>query len=256
MSDLFDLTGRTVLLTGGANGLGRMVAEALLRAGAEVYITSRRDAQSAAEEMSALGTCHGINADLSSPEGAVALAESIRSYTSSLNVLINNAGATWGAPLETFPDKAWDKVMAINLQAPFTLIRELVGLLEAAGTEDDPARILNVGSIAGSGAQRLSAYSYTASKAAIHHLTRELAADLARRHIAANVIVPGWFPTDMTAHIREDDSKSQAVVRKIPLGRYGRADDIGGVAVFLSSRAAAYITGAEIPVEGGLLGCR
>lgn len=256
MSELFDLSGRTVLLTGGANGLGRMMAEALLGAGAEVYITSRRDAETAAGDLKTLGTCHGINADLSSPEGAVALAEAIRERTDSLNVLINNAGATFGAPLESFPDKAWDKVMAINLQSPFTLVRELVGHLEKAGTPTDPARILNVGSIAGSGAQRLSAYSYTASKAAIHHLTRELAADLARRNIAANVIVPGWFPTDMTAHVRADDSMSKAVTRKIPLGRYGEPDDIGGVTVFLASRAAAYITGAEIPVEGGLIGCR
>lgn len=256
MSELFDLSGRIILLTGGANGLGRMMAEALLRAGAEVYITSRRDAEATADELQALGKCHGINADLSTPEGAVALAETVRDRTDQLNVLINNAGATFGAPLESFPDEAWGKVMAINLQSPFTLVRELVGHLEKAGSTTDPARILNVGSIAGSGAQRLSAYSYTASKAAIHHLTRELAADLARRHIAANVIVPGWFPTDMTAHVRADDSLSKAVTKKIPLGRYGAAEDIGGVTVFLASRAAAYITGAEIPVEGGLLGCR
>ncbi len=256
MASLFDLSGRIALVTGGANGLGRMMAEALLKAGARVIITSRKDAESAAAAMSALGPCEGINADLSTPAAAVALGDALKARTDKLHVLVNNAGKTYGAPLAAYPDEAWDQVMPINLQVPFTLVREMLPLLEAAGAPHDPARILNIGSIAGNSVHRLSAYAYTASKAAIHHLTRELASDLARRNIAANVIVPGWFPTDMTAHVRADDKMSGATLKKIPLGRYGEASDIGGVVVFLASPAAAYITGAEIPVDGGISGCR
>lgn len=256
MKTLFDLTGRTALVTGGANGLGRMIAEALLRAGARVIITSRKDAEGAAQAMAALGPCEGINADLSAPAGAVALGDALKARCDKLHVLVNNAGKTYGAPLDSYPDEAWDQVLPINLQTPFTLVRELLPLLEAAGASTDPARVLNIGSIAGNSVHRLSAYAYTASKAAIHHLTRELASDLARRNIAVNVIVPGWFPTDMTAHVRADEKMASAATKKIPLARFGEAADIGGVAVFMASPAAAYITGAEIPVDGGVSGCR
>lgn len=256
MSAIFRLDGRTALITGGAHGLGRMIAEAFLQAGARVIITSRADAKSAAHEMSALGDCMGLDADLSTPSGAVALAEAVKSHVESLNILVNNAGRTWGAPLEAYPDEAWDAVMPINVQVPFTLVRDLLPALEAAGTATDPARILNIGSIAGNSVHRLSAYAYSASKAALHHLTRELASDLARRHIAANIIVPGWFPTEMTAEVRGDAAKTQATLRKIPFNRFGTGAEIGAVAVFLASPAAAYITGAEIPVDGGISGCR
>ncbi|MDI1327583.1 MAG: SDR family oxidoreductase [Brevundimonas sp.] len=256
MTAMFRLDGRTALVTGGANGLGRMIAEALLQAGARVIITSRRDADAAAREMAAMGNCEGIDADLSTPAGAVALAEAVKARVDALHVLVNNAGKTWGAPLDNYPDQAWDAVMPINVQVPFTLIRDLLPVLEKAGTATDPARILNIGSIAGNSVHRLSAYAYTASKAALHHLTGELASDLARRHIAANIIVPGWFPTDMTARVRADENLTRATTRKIPFGRFGTAAEIGSVAVFLASPAAAYITGAEIPVDGGISGCR
>lgn len=253
---MFSLEGRTALVTGGAHGLGRMMAEAFLTAGARVIITSRSDADSHARALRALGDCSGLDADLSTPAGAVALATAVRDRWDALNILVNNAGRTWGAPIETYPDQAWDAVMPINVQVPFTLVRELLDLLERAGTATDPARILNIGSIAGNSVHRLSAYAYTASKAALHHLTRELASDLARRNIAANVIAPGWFPTEMTAEVRADEDRSQATMRRIPFGRFGVAGDIGGVAVFMASPAAAYITGAEIPVDGGISGCR
>ena len=256
MSALFRLDGRTALVTGGAHGLGRMIAEAFLQAGARVIITSRSNADLAAAEMRAMGDCDGIDADLSSPAGAVALAEAVRARVETLNILVNNAGRTWGAPLDAYPDEAWDAVMPINVQVPFTLVRDLLPVLEAAGTASDPARILNIGSIAGNSVHRLSAYAYTASKAALHHLTRELASDLARRHVAANIIVPGWFPTDMTAEVRADADKTAATLKKIPFSRFGTAAEIGAVAVFLASPAAAYITGAEIPVDGGISGCR
>ncbi|CAN5364849.1 SDR family oxidoreductase [soil metagenome] len=256
MSELFDLSGRHVLVTGGANGLGRMMAAALLDAGASVTITSRKDAESAAEELSRHGPCTGVNVDLASPEGSAIAAAAVRAKTDRLHVLINNAGRTWGEAIETYPDKAWTSLMAVNVQSPFNLVRELLPLLEAAGQANDPARILNVGSIAGNITLRKSAFAYAASKAAIHHLTRELAAELAPRRIAANVIVPGWFPTNMSAPFRRDEEEARAVIGQIPLARFGEASDIGGVAVFLSSKASAYITGAEIAVDGGLVGCR
>ena len=256
MTAMFRLDGRTALVTGGAHGLGRMIAEALLQAGARVIITSRSNAGAAALEMATFGPCEGIDADLSTSAGAVALADAVKARVEALHVLVNNAGRTWGAPLDAYPDQAWDAVMPLNVQAPFTLIRDLLPVLEAAGTATDPARILNIGSIAGNSVHRLSAYAYTASKAALHHLTRELASDLARRHIAANIIVPGWFPTDMTAEVRADEERTRATTRKIPFARFGTAAEIGSVAVFLSSPAAAYITGAEIPVDGGISGCR
>jgi NAD(P)-dependent dehydrogenase (short-subunit alcohol dehydrogenase family) len=166
------------------------------------------------------------------------------------------AGSTWGAPLESFPDRAWPDVMAVNVQGPFTLIRELLPLLKAAATPDDPARIINVGSLAGNVVEPLQAYSYAASKAGLHHLSRVLAADLAPHHIAVNNVVPGFFPTPMTAHIRADDGAHQKLIARVPLGRLGRPEDIAGACVYLASRAASYITGIDLPVDGGLGGCR
>ena len=258
MTGLFDLTGKTALVTGGAQGLGRMIAEGLLRAGATVAITSRKAdiCAAAAAEMAALGPCIPLPCDLSSAEAAVDLAERFRAAAGDkLHALVNNAGKTWGAPVDKFPDKGWPGVLMVNVQAPFTLIRELLPQLEAAGTPDDPARIINIGSVAGATTQRLSAYSYSASKAAIHMLSRDLAGDLAGRNINVNAVLPGFFPTAMTAHMRDDDHVDPALLGKIPMGRMGRADDIAGAVVFLASRASGYITGAEIPVDGGIVGC-
>jgi NAD(P)-dependent dehydrogenase (short-subunit alcohol dehydrogenase family) len=258
MSFLFGLEHKTALVTGGAQGMGRMIAEGLVRAGAKVYITSRKPdiCDNTARELSQLGTCLAIAADLNTPEAIVALANEVKSREPRLNVLINNAGRTWGAPLESFPDKAWAPVMAVNVQGPFTLVRELLPLLGAAATAEDPARIINIGSLAGLRAERLSAYSYAASKAALHHLSRTLAAELAERHITVNCVVPGYFPTQMTAHIRKDDAETRKLLERVPLGRLGEADDIAGACIYLSSRAGRYITGAEIVLDGGMSGCR
>jgi NAD(P)-dependent dehydrogenase (short-subunit alcohol dehydrogenase family) len=259
MNGLFDLTGKHALVTGGAQGLGRMIAEGLLRAGATVAITSRKAdvCEAAAAEMAALGKCIALPCDLSSPEAAVDLAARVRAaFGGKLHVIVNNAGKTWGGPVDSFPDKAWPGVMMVNVQAPFTLIRELLPELEAAASADDPARVINIGSVAGKVTERLSAYSYSASKAAIHMLSRDLAGDLAARNINVNVVMPGFFPTKMTAHMREHDDVDPVVLAHIPMHRMGRADEIAGTVVFLASRAGSYVTGAEIPVDGGLVGCR
>jgi NAD(P)-dependent dehydrogenase (short-subunit alcohol dehydrogenase family) len=255
---LFDVQGKVALVTGGAHGLGRMMAAGLVDAGARVYITSRKAeaAQAAAREISAQGECFAIAADLSLPEAAVSLAARLRETESRLDILINNAGRTWGAPLASFPDKAWASVMSVNVQAPFTLVRELLPLLKAAASDVAPARVVNIGSLAGSVVEPLNAYSYAASKAAIHHLSRVLAAELAQYRIAVNVIVPGFFPTQMTAHIRSDAQEHSRLVGRVPLGRLGEADDIVGACLFLCSRAGAYLTGSALFLDGGMTGCR
>lgn len=258
MTGLFDLNGKVALVTGGAQGLGRMMAEGLLRAGATVAITSRKAdvCDAAASEMRALGNCIALPCDLSSPEAAIDLASRFRATAGDrLHILVNNAGKTWGGEIGSFPDKAWPGVIMVNLQAPFTLIRELLPELEAAGSSDDPARIINIGSVAGKSTERLHAYSYSASKAGMHMLSRDLAGDLAGRNINVNAVLPGYFPTKMTAHMRDDEAVEPTVLDRIPMHRMGRSDEIAGTIVFLSSKAGAYITGAEIPVDGGIVGC-
>lgn len=257
MSDLFNLAGKTALVTGGAQGLGRMIAEGLLRAGATVAITSRKAdiCEAAASEMGALGSCIPLPADLSTPEAAVDLVARYRDAVGACHILVNNAGKTWGGEIDSFPDKAWPGVMAVNVQTPFTMVRELLPELGAAGTDGDPARIINIGSVAGMKTERLGAYSYAASKAAVHMMTRDLAGDLAARNITVNAVIPGFFPTKMTAHMRDEDSVDAGLLAHIPLGRLGKPDDIAGIVVFLCSRAGAYVTGAQIPVDGGVVGC-
>ncbi|WP_422342753.1 SDR family oxidoreductase [Parasphingorhabdus sp.] len=259
MSSPFDLTGKTALVTGGAQGLGRMIAEGLANAGARVAITSRSKEKSAAaaKEISDSEMCVGLGADLSTPKAAVDLANEFREVLGDeLHVLVNNAGQSWGADVDDFPDEAWDDVLAVNLQMPFTLVREFLPELEKAGQEEDPARILNIGSIAGATALRLRAYSYSASKAAIHQITRDLAGDLAKRNITANAILPGFFPTGMTAHLRDaEEQVNPRLLAKIPMKRMGKPDEIAALSVFLSCRASAYITGTAIPIDGGIVGC-
>lgn len=253
---LFDLTGRQAVVTGGAQGLGRMIVEGLVAAGASVVLTSRDPAAAAAaaEEINP-ERCIGLAADLGAPEGAVALAEAIKARIGRCDILVNNAGKTWGAPIDQFPDKAWAGVMATNVQAPFTLVRELLPLLRAGASQEDPARIINIGSVAGMRTERLSAYSYAASKAAIHMLTRDLAGDLAVHHITVNAVVPGFFPTRMTAHMRDEEQVDSKLLSHIPLGRLGSADDIAGACIFLAARAGRYVTGVALPVDGGIVGC-
>jgi NAD(P)-dependent dehydrogenase (short-subunit alcohol dehydrogenase family) len=230
-----------------------MIAEGFVSHGAKTYISSRTasDCDATARRLSALGTCISIPADLSTQAGVAGLAAAIGKSESRLDILVNNAGAAWGAPIEEFPESGWDKVMNINVKGPFFLTQALLPLLEAAGTASDPARIINVGSIDGLNVNRMPTYSYGPSKAAIHHLTRTLAAHLAHRHITANAIAPGPFPSKMMAHTLE--TMGDKIRAGVLLGRIGESTDMAGTAIFLASKAGAYVSGAVIPVDGGIV---
>ncbi|MDQ1711570.1 MAG: hypothetical protein QOE45_1020 [Frankiaceae bacterium] len=250
--DLFDLTGKTAVVTGGTRGIGLMMARGLLDAGARVYVCSRgaEACAAAAETLAAHGDVTAFAADLSTEDGAVAVAAEVAAREPAVHVLVNNAGATWGAPLEEFPASAWDKVLDLNLKAPFFLTRAFLPLLEAAATDDDPARVVNVGSIDGLRAPAMPTYSYSASKAGVHHLTKVLARELGPRRITVNAVAPGPFESKMMAATL--DAFGEAIAANAPLRRIGRPDDMAGAVVYLASRAGAYVTGAVIPVDGGI----
>lgn len=251
-AELFDLTGKRAVVTGGTRGIGLMMARGLVQAGARVIISSRKaDAcEQAASELSKLGDVQAIRADLSRHDECLRLAELVTADDQPLHILVNNAGATWGEPLESFPDSAWDKVLDLNVKSPFWLVQALLPTLRQAGTADDPARIINVGSIDGIRPSRLPVYSYGASKAALHQVTRMLAHELGPQHITVNAVAPGPFQSKMMAATLE--SFGDAIAAAAPLRRIGRDDDMAGIAVYLASRAGAYLTGAVIPVDGGL----
>lgn len=258
-SSIFSLEGKTALVTGGATGIGYMITHALVSAGARVYIASRKlDAcQKAAESLSDLpGECLAFGADLSREEGVVSLASSISGKESELHILVNNSGKSWGAPLDQFPWKAWNDIMSLNVTAPFTLIRELTPLLASTGTAEDPSRVINIGSVMGMEPHGFPAYSYSASKAAIHHVTRYLSNELAAKNITVNAIAPGPFPSGMTAFFVEDEKLTRAVTRGVPLGRIGKPDDISGLILCLCGRGGAYMTGTIIPLDGGMNSAR
>lgn len=254
--ELFDVAGKAVVVTGGSRGIGRMIAHGFVRAGARVYISARKAeaCNETAAELSKDGECVSIPADLSTVEGAEHLAAEVAAKEPALHVLVNNAGATWGAPLEEFPDSGFDKVFAINVKGVFHLTRLLLPQLRAAASADDPARVINIGSIDGIKVPWTENYPYAASKAAVHMLTRQLAKQLASDHITVNAIAPGPFESKMMAFVLDDEAGRAAVADQIPLKRIGRPDDMAGAAIFLSSRAGSYLTGAVIPVDGGASG--
>lgn len=254
MPGLFAVEGKTVLVTGGSRGIGLMIAQGFVEAGARVIVSSRKAevCQGVAERLSALGTCHAIPADLSTVEGAGRLAEAVRAYTPSLDVLINNAGATWGAPLEAYPESAFDKLWAVNVKAVFGLTTALLPALRASATADDPARVINIGSIDGIRVPWMEVYAYSATKAAVHMLTRSLAHQLAPERITVNAIAPGPFESKMMAFALDDPASRATIEHQVPLGRIGRPEDMAGTAIYLASRAGAYLTGAVIPVDGGI----
>ncbi len=250
-SDLFSIAGKTALVTGGTRGIGRMIAEGFVEAGAVVYISSRK-ADACAEvaaELSKKGTCVGIPADLSREDECHRLADETADRVDQLDILVNNAGATWGAPLADFDEAAFERVLALNVKGVFHLTKFLVPLLEKAGTQDEPARVINIGSIDGISVPLLETYSYSASKAAVHQMTRHLAKRLAPT-VTVNAIAPGPFPSKMMAATLE--AFGEQIAANAPLKRIGRPDDMAGAAIYLASRAGAYLTGAVIPVDGGI----
>lgn len=256
ISELFSMDGRTCLVTGGSKGLGRHMAEVFLEAGAErVYITAR-DAEAVAataDELggSAGGECVPLPGDLSTMNDVLALAATMNEREDHLDVLVNNAGRGWLAPLGDFPERGWDKVMDLNLKAPFFLTQALIPLLTARATPQRTGAIVNIGSIAGLTANPTDTYSYDVSKAGIHMMTRNLAFTLAEHNVRVNAIAPGRFHSDMTEYAKTDPDAYEAELRMIPMHRWGDADDIKGVALMLASQAGAFITGQIIPVDGG-----
>ncbi|SFJ16756.1 glucose 1-dehydrogenase [Amycolatopsis sacchari] len=255
MTDLFSVTGRTVLVTGGSRGIGEMIARGLVEAGARVLVCARKPgaAEAVAEELSKTGECHALQADLTSTSDIARIVETVgERFGGRLDVLVNNAGATWGAPLEEFPVKGWEKVLSTNVSGLFELTTALLPALRASG--ERPARVINIGSIDGLRVPVFENYSYSASKAAVHMLTRHLAKRLAGEAITVNAIAPGLFPSQMTRWLLDDPEGRAQVESGIPLGRMGQQEDIAGTVIFLASRAGAYLTGAVIPVDGGVSG--
>ncbi|NOD29549.1 SDR family oxidoreductase [Ruegeria sp. HKCCD6228] len=254
---LFSLPGKTALVTGGATGIGRMAAEALVRAGARVLIASRNgDAcVAAAAELNALeapGSAEGFAGDISSEASIAKLVSDIQERTERLDILMNNSGVTWGAPLGQFPYDAWDKVMSVNVAGVFELTQRLLPMLMQSGTADDPARVVNVGSVMGEVPMGDGAYSYSASKAAVLHLTKIMAKELSPYHVTVNALAPGPFVSRMTAFATADEDKREKVGKSVPLGRVGCDEDIAGCVLFLCGRGGSYVTGSIIPVSGGI----
>jgi NAD(P)-dependent dehydrogenase (short-subunit alcohol dehydrogenase family) len=253
VGSLFDVAGKTVVVTGGSRGIGRMIAQGFVEAGATVIISARKAeaCEKSAAELSAAGpgTCHAHPADLSTEEGIEGLVARVAEISPRLDVLVNNAGATWGAPIDEFPAAGFDKIFDINVKGVFMLTQALLPSLRAAATDGDPARVINIGSIDGLTVPSLGNYSYSASKAAVHHLTRHLAAELAPS-ILVNAIAPGPFPSKMMAATL--DAVGDQIAAATPVKRIGRTEDVAAAAVYLASRATNFMTGAVIPLDGGL----
>jgi NAD(P)-dependent dehydrogenase (short-subunit alcohol dehydrogenase family) len=250
-TDLFSIDGKTAVVTGGSRGIGLMIARGFVDAGAKVYISSRKAdvCENIAAELSKVGECIALPADLSTESECQRLANEIAERERELHILVNNAGATWGVPLAEHDDESWDRVLDLNVKGVFHLTKFLLPLLQAAGTADDPARVINIGSIDGIHVPMLETYSYSSSKAAVHQLTRHLAKMLAPT-VTVNAIAPGPFESKMMAATL--DAFGEQIARDAPMKRIGRPDDMAGTAIFLSSRAASYITGAVLPVDGGI----
>ncbi len=247
--NLFSLQGRSALITGGSRGIGRMIAEGFLAQGARVYISARKAAacDQAAQELSALGHCVSLPADVSTLEGIQALVAAYAQHEDRLDILVNNAGAAWGAPYDTFPESVWDKVVDLNMKSPFFLTQALTPMLKRAATEH-LAKVIHVASIDGVTVNPWETYSYAASKAGLIHLTKRMALTLAPQRIAVSAIAPGPFASEMNKDARDH---ADDVANRVPLGRIGTPEDIAGAAIYLASRAGDYVVGSTLVVDGG-----
>ncbi len=253
-NDLFSLKGRVALITGGSRGIGRMIAAGFLAQGARVYISARKAqaCDQTASELSSMGPCVSLPADVSTVEGAHALVAAYSKHESVLDILVNNAGAAWGAPYDEFPESGWDKVVDLNLKAPFFLTQALTPLLRKAAT-DHLAKVINIASIDGISVNPQETYSYAASKAGLIQLTRRMALRLAPERIVVSAIAPGAFASDMNKVARDH---ADEVARHIPAGRIGRDEDMAGAAIYLASRAGDYVVGSTLVVDGGVTHAR
>ena len=248
---LFSLKGRTALVTGGSRGIGRMIAEGFLRAGARVYVSARKAeaCDATAKELSALGHCVSLPGDVSTLEGVHALVAAYRQHEQTLDILVNNAGAAWGAPFDEFPESGWDKVMDLNLKSPFFLTQALHGALKAAASHDQPAKVINICSIDGIRLNPQETYSYHASKSGLIYLTRRMAAELIKDSINVTGIAPGAFASEMNRVARDQGDE---IAKRIPSRRIGRDEDMAAAAIYLASRAGDYVVGETIAVDGGV----
>lgn len=246
---MFSLEGRVALITGGSRGIGRMIASGFIAQGAKVYITARK-IQACLETAEALGpNCIPLPGDISTVEGCRQLADALTKLEPRLDILVNNAGAAWAAPFTEFPESGWDKVMNVNVKSPFFLTQMLYESLKAAGSAARPAKVINIGSIDGIRPNPWETYSYHASKAAIHHLTRRMAARLAADHINVSAIAPGPFASEMNRAARDH---ADEIAKAVPTGRIGEPEDMAGAAIFLASRAGDYVVGDVLVVDGGV----
>ena len=250
MSTLFSLAGRTALVTGGSRGIGRMIAAGFLQQGAKVYISSRKAAacDAAVAELSALGPCIALPADVSTPAGIAALVAAYSARESRLDILVNNAGAAWGAPFDEFPEAGWDKVVDLNLKSPFFLTQALHKLL-IAGAAQQPAKVINIASIDGQTVNPQETYSYAASKSGLIHLSKRMALRLVQDNLVVNAICPGAFASEMNRDARDH---ADAVAARIPARRVGVDDDMAAAAIYLASRAGDYVVGTTLTVDGGV----
>lgn len=253
LHDLFGVSGKSVLVTGGSRGIGLAIAEGFVKCGARVYISSRDAAtcNEAVEQLRPFGSIDAIPSNVASADDRRKLAAELQARETTLDVLVNNAGALWAAPLAEYPESGWDKVYDLNVKATFFLIQQLLPMLEAAGQPEDPARIINIGSVNAISIPSHETYAYVSSKAALHQLTRHLASQLASRHVTANVLAPGLFPSKMQTAMIERKGLD-TLVAPIPIKRLANQADMAGTAIFLASKAGAYLTGAVVPVDGGL----
>jgi len=256
LEDLFALSGKTALVTGAATGIGKMAATGLVEAGCNVLIASRKAeaCEAVAAELNELGggKATGFAGDVSTEAGITDLVNTVKSHTDNLHILINNAGTTWGESMDQFPYEAWSRVMDVNVTGVFHLTQQLLPMLQKDATLQDPARVINLGSVMGTAALGEGAYSYAASKAAVHHITKIMARELAHRHITFNAFAPGPFQSKMTAFATATDEQAEHVGKGVPLGRIGAPSDIAGATLYLCGKGGAYITGAILPLDGGI----